>query len=274
MEDGPNMKPSGTQGSLVTNKNTISYNDTMTRRLKNRERQRRYRARKRLEADMQKSRVLSQPTTPQVESQLKGILNNAMVRVHCKRDWKKDARQAHMCKGQEDTLNDSVQPSVIITAESQTPCLPSGIMAEGLLGRECHSENSVNLGNCETRKTKALRRTDSNNGRDCGNKEKDSMKFFCIRVDRIWSGNNSTEAYEQMAVVPSKKVKKGHRRLKTIDTTYRAVAFVDGDDGEPRLVRSCGMRRDWSFEDLRKEMRVRLIKKEENNESICMATNC
>ncbi|XWS49565.1 hypothetical protein CRYUN_Cryun12cG0014000 [Craigia yunnanensis] len=158
MEDGPNMDPSGTQSSLVTDTNAKSYNDIMTRRLKNRERQRRYRARKRLEADMQKSHVRSQPTIPQVELQLNGILNNAMAHVHCKRDWKKDARRAHICKGQEDTLNASVQSTVTITAESQTPCLPSGIRAEGPLERECRSENSHNLGNCETRKPKLGRR--------------------------------------------------------------------------------------------------------------------
>ena len=166
MEDGPNMNPSGTQGSLVTNINAKSYNDIMTRRLKNRERQRRYRARKRLEADTQMSHVRSQPTIPQVGLQLNGILNNAMAHVRFKRDWKKDARRAHICKDQEDTLNASVQSNLIITVESQTPCLPSGIKVEGSIERECHSENSHNLGNCETRKPKLGRRdwkTDARN---------------------------------------------------------------------------------------------------------------
>ncbi|EOY23997.1 hypothetical protein QUC31_008539 [Theobroma cacao] len=158
MEDGLNMNPSGTQASLVTNTNTKSYNDIMTRRLKNRERQRRYRARKRLEADMQKSHVLNQPTIPPVGLQLNGIRNNGTARVHCKRDWKKDARRAHICKGQEDALHTSVQSTLILTAESQTPCLPSGIRAEGSLERECHSENSHNVANCETRKLKLGRR--------------------------------------------------------------------------------------------------------------------
>ncbi|XWS62150.1 hypothetical protein CRYUN_Cryun07bG0186300 [Craigia yunnanensis] len=113
--------------------------------------------------------------------------------------------------------------------------------------------------NCLT--CQVLRRTGSNNDRDHCGKENDSRKF-------CWSGNLSPAAYEQirskpMSAVPSKKIKKGHRRLKTIDTTYGAVTLED--DGEPRLVRSCGMRRDWSFENLReerdgkmrKEMRVR-----------------
>ncbi|XVF52356.1 hypothetical protein PTKIN_Ptkin05aG0012200 [Pterospermum kingtungense] len=158
MEAGPNMNPTGTQGSFVTNTNSKSYNDIMTRRLKNRERQRRYRARKRLEADKQKSHVRNEPTVPKVELQLDGILNNAMARVHCKRDWKKDARRAHICKRQEDMLKASVPSTLTITSENQTPCLPSGIRAEGPQEREGHSENSQNLVNCETRKPKLGRR--------------------------------------------------------------------------------------------------------------------
>ncbi|EOY23996.1 hypothetical protein QUC31_008538 [Theobroma cacao] len=115
--------------------------------------------------------------------------------------------------------------------------------------------------NCLT--CQVLQRTDSNKDRDYG-KEKDSRKFCCIRVDRSWSGNLSPAAYEQIRNEPMPvPTRKGHRRLNTIDTTFGAVAFEA--DGEPRLVRSCGMRRDWSFEDLRgtrdekmrKEMRVR-----------------
>ncbi|XVF11041.1 hypothetical protein REPUB_Repub07fG0235300 [Reevesia pubescens] len=268
----------------------------MSRRLKNRERQRRYRARKRLEADKQMSPVLSQPTIPQVELQLNGILNNGMTRVHCKRDWKKDARRAHICKGQEDSLNASVQSTLIINVESQTSYLPSGIRAEGSLERE----NSHNPGNYETRKPKLGRRdwkadanpevvvttrtyggkmlyrsgrllqakiglelelsgkigmgrTDSYNELDHYVKAKDGRKSCSKRVDRSWSWNISPAAYEQMrnelmSVVASKQMKKkGHRRLNTIDTTYGADDF-EADVG-PRLVRSSGMRRDWSFED-------------------------
>ncbi|XP_022738654.1 uncharacterized protein LOC111291275 [Durio zibethinus] len=119
--------------------------------------------------------------------------------------------------------------------------------------------------NCLTRQV--LQRTDSNNHRDHCVKEKDSRKFCGIGIDRSWSGNIYEQIrsdHDPMSVVPSKKIKKGHhRRLNTIDTTYGAVAFEA--DGEPRLVRSCGMRRDWSFENLReerdekmrKEMRIR-----------------
>lgn len=137
MEDGLNS--SGIEGSLVAKTNAQSYNDIMTRRLKNRERQRRYRARKRLEADMQKSHVVCQPTLPQVELQLDGILSNGITSVLCKRDWKKDARRAHICKGKEDTLNASVQSNLIITVESQTQSLTSKIKAEGTLERDCET---------------------------------------------------------------------------------------------------------------------------------------
>ncbi|KAK8691003.1 hypothetical protein V6N13_074524 [Hibiscus sabdariffa] len=161
LNDGLNMNPSEIQGTLVTNSNTNtntkSYNDIMTRRLKNRERQRRYRARKRLEADMQRSHVLSQPTLPKTDLQFSGILNNGTARVYCKRDWKKDARRAHIFKGQ-DTHNASNQSTLSTTVESQISFFPTGIREEGSSGRECHLESSGNLQNFEIRKSKLGRR--------------------------------------------------------------------------------------------------------------------
>ncbi|XP_022717777.1 uncharacterized protein LOC111276252 isoform X3 [Durio zibethinus] len=104
-----------------------------------------------------------------------------------------------------------------------------------------------------TRVRTVLQRTDSNKDREHCGEEKDSRKNCSKTVDRSWSGNLGPAAYEEirseplMSVAPRKKIKKGgHRRLNTIDTTY-------GAEGEPRLVRSCGMRRDWSFENLREE---------------------
>ncbi|KAI9177302.1 hypothetical protein LWI28_013446 [Acer negundo] len=151
MEDGQNMNPAATQDSLMMKSldqrdHTKSRSDIMTRRLKNRERQRRYRARKRLEADTKKSSVPNQTTTPQIELQLNGNLSNSVTRVYCKRDWKKDARRASTFKGQ-DTPNGSVKPAT----ESQTLCLPSGNKAEALQERECYSFSLVD---CETNKTK------------------------------------------------------------------------------------------------------------------------
>ncbi|CAL1376169.1 unnamed protein product [Linum trigynum] len=69
--------------------------DAMTRRLKNRERQRRYRARKRLEADMDNgSRVVSRPMHVQPEAIVENRQEMSYVsRVHSTRKWKKDARR-------------------------------------------------------------------------------------------------------------------------------------------------------------------------------------
>ncbi|KAJ0052469.1 hypothetical protein Pint_03435 [Pistacia integerrima] len=74
-----------------------------------------------------------------------------------------------------------------------------------------------------------------------------------MKVERSWSGPLASPPYEQirepvtsqsMQLVSSNKVKKGHRRYKSTSV----VAFEENT--EPRLVRSSGMRRDWSFEDL------------------------
>ncbi|KAK2662507.1 hypothetical protein Ddye_001081 [Dipteronia dyeriana] len=159
MEDGQNMNPAATQESLMMKSldqrdHTKSRSDIMTRRLKNRERQRRYRARKRLEADMKNSSVLNQTTTPQIELPLNGNLSNSVTRVYCKRDWKKDARRASTFKGQ-DTLNGSLKPALISGTESQTLCLASGNKAEALQERiRC----SFSLVGCDTNNTKLGRR--------------------------------------------------------------------------------------------------------------------
>lgn len=44
----------------------------------------------------------------------------------------------------------------------------------------------------------------------------------------------------------------GHRML------YSAEMVVYGDLDEPKLVRSSGIRRDWSFEDLKKQREMRI----------------
>ncbi|KAJ4728682.1 putative Plant/MZA15-19 protein [Melia azedarach] len=75
-------------------------------------------------------------------------------------------------------------------------------------------------------------------------------KLCCLKVERSWSGNLAPPPYEQISkgsrVVAAKKVKKSHRRINSTG----AVAF-ESNNSEPKLVRSVGMRRDWSFEDLR-----------------------
>ncbi|XP_047326783.1 uncharacterized protein LOC124930488 [Impatiens glandulifera] len=62
-------------------------NNVVARRLANRERQRRYRERKRMEADKRKK------TTPDNHSQQRNtiIINDSSTKK-CTRDWKKDAR--------------------------------------------------------------------------------------------------------------------------------------------------------------------------------------
>lgn len=83
-----------------------SSDDIITRRLKNRERQRRYRARKRLEADMKKASVINQPPPMQVEIQVNGVHNACGTRIYCQRDWKKDARNAHAFNNKQEVKPD------------------------------------------------------------------------------------------------------------------------------------------------------------------------
>lgn len=92
-----------------------SPEDILVRRLKNRERQRRYRARKRQEADLRKASSVDQSTPMyyqqmrteflsvplEVEISVNGSTPDYLTRTHCQRDWKKDARTAHMHKKQE-----------------------------------------------------------------------------------------------------------------------------------------------------------------------------
>lgn len=79
-------------------------------------------------------------------------------------------------------------------------------------------------------------------------------------IERNWSGALASPSppWEEMREpvtpqsVSSKKVKKGHRR-------YKSAAVVAIDEiNKPRLVRSAGMRRDWSFEDFRKRNAFRI----------------
>lgn len=158
MENSKNMNVTGTQESSVMKpleqrQRTRGHLDIVTRRLKNRERQRRYRARKRLEAEIKKSYVTNESTLPQVELQQNGIHNPSMTRVHCKRDWKKDARRAHAIKVQQVIPNGTVNSS-----ESQTSNMPFGVKAEPLLEIECHSEITNGLVNSETHRTIVGRR--------------------------------------------------------------------------------------------------------------------
>ncbi|KAB2053906.1 hypothetical protein E1A91_A12G224500v1 [Gossypium mustelinum] len=109
--------------------------------------------------------------------------------------------------------------------------------------------------NCLT--FQVLEENDSINEKDPFGKQK-KVTFCC--VSRTWSGHYEQIRSEAMPVTGDpKKIKEGHRRLNTIHTIYESKGYEA--DAQPRLVRSCGMRRDWSFEDLsdekmRKEMSV------------------
>ncbi|KAM1145537.1 hypothetical protein ACFX19_038176 [Malus domestica] len=139
-EDSFIMKP------IDQRERTRNRNDVQTRRMKNRERQRRYRARKRLEADLKKSSIIKQPTAPEVE-----VHRNEFIytpRVYCKRDWKKDARSAHVSKAAEITPNGYAVPTLTSTSEGQSVFL-FGPKAEPQLDIESLSEITVNQNNCE-----------------------------------------------------------------------------------------------------------------------------
>ncbi|KAL7111235.1 hypothetical protein ACP275_05G075600 [Erythranthe tilingii] len=92
--------------------------EILVRRLKNRERQRRYRARKRNQADLEKTSIVVVdqstslhyqhmstqllPVPVQVDISLNVTPPDSLItRVHCKRDWKKDARTVHIHNKQE-----------------------------------------------------------------------------------------------------------------------------------------------------------------------------
>ncbi|KAF7829229.1 uncharacterized protein G2W53_020393 [Senna tora] len=142
IQDNPTMKP------INQRARTKGRNDIMTQRLKNRERQRRYRARKRLEAEIKKSSVV-RDTTPQEEPQSNGSHDNFMSRVYCNRDWKKDARRAHALKRQEMTANGSINHYAKLTNEPEAGCLASGNKAEPMQEREMQS-GSPGVVNSET----------------------------------------------------------------------------------------------------------------------------
>lgn len=94
---------------------------------------------------------------------------------------------------------------------------------------------------------------------DCGCiKEEGPYNLCCVMVDRNWSGPLASPSYEHISRsgplgLRTKKAKKGHRRLRSIAASSVGEKPQAGT-GEARLVRSSGMRRDWSFENLRKRM--------------------
>ncbi|KAL2348955.1 hypothetical protein Fmac_002955 [Flemingia macrophylla] len=143
-----NQNAAGTQDSSIVKSvdqraRSKGRNDIMTRRMKNRERQRRYRARKRLEAETNKSFVVEEAAPVQVELQPNGN-HYFMTRVYCTRDWKKDARRAHVLKPQE--TNGSMD-SPTMTSIPEVTCLAIGQMSETVPEREIQSLSSSIVSN-------------------------------------------------------------------------------------------------------------------------------
>ncbi|GAB4857831.1 hypothetical protein Ancab_015737 [Ancistrocladus abbreviatus] len=96
---------------------------------------------------------------------------------------------------------------------------------------------SFNCLNCQV-----LQRTDS----DCSTRFINKTLCCKVMVDRSWSGNLTPAAYYEKVGRSSRmiknKPKQDHRRIGSTG----AVEFEE--NLEPKLVRSGGMRRDWSFE--------------------------
>lgn len=106
---------------------------------------------------------------------------------------------------------------------------------------------SLNCLSCQV-----LQRTNSDCERDYCAEKYSYEKFLRSNVERSWSGNlmasppckEKRKSSRSMMAVAQKVKKLGHRRMHSTG----AIAF-EGTT-EPRLVRSCGMRRDWSFKNL------------------------
>ncbi|KAK7307303.1 hypothetical protein VNO77_40238 [Canavalia gladiata] len=84
--------------------------------------------------------------------------------------------------------------------------------------------------------------------------EKD-FREVCKEVDRSWSKNVSSPSpslpslhHELPKAGPVTRIKADHRRVQSTGNV----------PSEPKLVRSCGMRRNWSFEDLSENQEKRV----------------
>ncbi|XP_059639157.1 uncharacterized protein LOC132281475 [Cornus florida] len=106
--------------------------------------------------------------------------------------------------------------------------------------------------NCLT--CQGMKRVDSDKDfrESCGH-DKPYFRLSWSMVERSFSGNLGPPGpcnkmkNDQPPLVAAKRVKKGRHRIHNSEP-------VNFPGSSPRLVRSCGMRRDWSFEDLRQRM--------------------
>lgn len=83
------------------------------------------------------------------------------------------------------------------------------------------------------------------------NCHKVSGRLYNVKVERSWSGNipPSPSPYKKMR---NKCMNVKVKVMKTVHYPRYSTGSIEfkGNNDEPKLVRSCGMRRDWSFEDL------------------------
>ncbi|XP_074317790.1 uncharacterized protein LOC141653826 [Silene latifolia] len=106
----------------------ISFNDVMNRRLKSRERQRRYREKKRIRTDSSKLCGTQQSSQMQMIVLPTDVpVVEAVTRVHCKRDWKKDARRAHLHTVKQETMSNGIASTGLsLPGAEQLPNFHSG----------------------------------------------------------------------------------------------------------------------------------------------------
>lgn len=147
---------------------TKSIDIVLNQRLKNRERQRRYRAKKRLEADSTKAdtslteaRAFILEQEAQREELLKQISQvpvNDTSRLYCKRKWKKDARLAHQSKQQPSGYSYLTNSPVGASHESDAPHLLLHLRGESPFESGFNGNNSSSQGETETRTSAPIHR--------------------------------------------------------------------------------------------------------------------
>ncbi|XP_021768188.1 uncharacterized protein LOC110732542 [Chenopodium quinoa] len=133
------------------NNSSKTLNDVMNRRLKNRERQRRYRERKRLQGNARNGHVTDQSSQMQIVSlpdanghDRNGNVEQVVTRVHCRRDWKKDARRVHVAIP-EAIFNGLLPNGQSLATENNMPHAPLGMReSEQALKSEDSSESYLN----------------------------------------------------------------------------------------------------------------------------------
>ncbi|XP_077242920.1 FAM50A-like protein [Tasmannia lanceolata] len=109
-----------------------SHHDLTARRLKNRERQRRYRARKRVVADMKNAELSNQSTSLQIEPHPGGVVTKFEARVYCHRKWKKEAREICSSREPEDKSE--------INLENEHQACSLHMDFQACLGRDMHAQ--------------------------------------------------------------------------------------------------------------------------------------